>query len=67
MDAVSPQRFKEIQERYERMRDWDSDTVGLADACAAAYSIDVPALIAEVKRLQGAVEFERARNRGLVR
>jgi hypothetical protein len=65
---VSPERFKEIQDRYERMKALANEPgPAVSHACALSYSLDVPDLIAEVKRLQGVVEFERARNRGLVR
>lgn len=67
---MNPARLQEIKDRYERMQNMAAESPGdiaVSHACAISYSLDVPDLIAEVTRLQGVVEFERARARGLVR
>jgi hypothetical protein len=53
--------FQKIKDRYERMSNWGSDTAGMTQACAIAYSIDVPVLIAEVEHLNRQIEDRASR------
>ena len=53
--------LQKIKDRYKRLSDWGSDTDGFAFACTFAYSLDVPALIAEVEHLNRQIEDRASR------